>query len=63
MKEVLFFSNSFKPFCRSSSVSVSILAVASSKIKILGSAKRTRAKEINCRCPAERVLPRSSTTV
>ena len=30
---------------------------------IFGSASNARAKEINWRCPADNVLPRSSTTV
>ena len=39
MKEVRPFSSSFKPFCRMISVSVSMLEVASSRIRIFGSAK------------------------
>ena len=63
MKEVRPFSSSFKPFCRMISVSVSILEVASSRIRIFGSARSARAKEISWRCPADRRLPRSFTCV
>ena len=45
----------------SSSVSVSMLAVASSKIITLGLWMMVRAKLSSCRWPAEKLLPRSRT--
>lgn len=48
MKDVLPASSVPKPFWRASSVSVSMEDVASSKIKILGSAKSALAKEMSC---------------
>ena len=47
IKDVLPFKSSFNPFCKSSSVSVSMLDVASSKIRIFGSASNARAKEMS----------------
>jgi|GEM_PF-5097225 len=41
------------------SVSVSMLAVASSKINILGSNTNALAKAINCLCPEDNVAPLS----
>ncbi len=49
--------------CISSSVSVSTLDVASSRISTRGSWARARAKERSCFCPTESVAPRSCTGV
>ncbi len=43
------------------SVSVSMLAVASSRIMTSGRWMMVRAKLRSCRCPAEKLLPRSRT--
>src|SRR5690606_27997387 len=45
------------------SLSVSTLAVASSRMRMRGSAKSARAKEMRCLWPRERPLPRSLTSV
>ena len=52
------FANPDWIFC---SVSVSILAVASSNTKILGSRKIDRANDNNCFCPVENAAPPSIT--
>ena len=45
------------------SVCVSTDEVASSRIRMRGSARRARAKEMSCRCPTESMTPPSSTGV
>ena len=63
MKEVLPFNSSFKAVCTIFSVLASMEEVASSKIRILGSARRVLAKEISCRWPWDSREPRSLTSV
>ena len=63
MKEVLPSKSLFKPCCSKISVSVSMLEVASSRIRIAGFSSKALAKLISWRWPAERRLPRSFTCV
>lgn len=49
-------------FCVLASVSGSIALVASSRIRIRGSAIIALAKQINCLCPSDRAEPRSPTS-
>ncbi len=49
--------------CTASSLSLSSAEVASSRIKIAGSLRKTRAIATRCFCPPDRRLPRSPTTV
>ena len=53
----------FIAFCTSTSVRVSTLEVASSRISRLGRARKARAMVTSCFSPAERVDPSSSTIV
>ncbi len=61
--EVRRFITASSPSWISVSVSGSMLAVASSRMKIDGSCSRTRASATSCRWPIERLLPRSPTSV
>ena len=62
-KLVLPLRSASMPFCTSISVWVSILDVASSSIRILGSEIIVLAKAISCLCPIERPAPFSFNTV
>ncbi len=55
--------SAFIAFCTSTSVRVSTLEVASSRISRSGCARKARAIVISCFSPAERVDSSSSTTV
>ncbi len=50
-------------FWISSSVALSMALVESSRIRMRGSLRKARASARRCRCPPERVTPRSPTTV
>ena len=62
-KVVLPAAKTFKAFCIRISVSVSILAVASSYIKIAGFLNKILAKDINCFSPVDKLLPKYSNLV
>ena len=46
-----------------SSVALSMALVESSKIRMRGSVRKARARAMRCRCPPDRVTPRSPTSV